>query len=254
MKKLLFLISVLVLLTSCGPLGEKPEEPALQASPDGIQVDHGTVFGMVHFIDENSVEFYTDLDDTGLNGTLNSYKFSEDAVIKVLRDGNLAELPLKNAMSIGLSSSTADYYFYFVINGDQEVLQMTQANVLAETADQNSDDLVYITGVSYGAGSDVVTVDPIRMLSCAEAGKGDSCPNGYVIENKQVESIQYLIPLDKTVFSVIDWGTSIAPDYPMNFVDFEKKFSENKVAFETTPYHLQTDGYKVVSLIEKYLP
>lgn len=255
MKKSVFAFSLLLLLTGCN-VGV--EQQVLQPSPDGIEVDHGTVLGRVTFIDENSVSFSTNLEiaDSQANAEPedggNTYALSKDVVIKVMQGGQLVELPKERAMEISLSSASTSYLFYFVLSND-EVLSMTQAAMPAEGFDSNSDDLVYVTNVYEKDGKDFITVDPFNFLSCEKA-PGEYCPDGYVIKNDTVDAVDYEVPTDKTVFFVIDWGTSTAPAYPMDLADFEAKFTKEKENFSVIPYHLKTDGQQVLSLTEKYIP
>lgn len=261
MKKLSFLFAALFLLTACGQV--KDETVVEQPSPDGIEVDHGEVFAKVQSMDESSVNFTTNLQDTGVEGSPNTYKFAKDAVVNVLQNGKLTALAPKDAVIPIMSSSNLnDYYFYFVLTSD-EVLSMTQANMPAEGYDTNSDDLVYVTNVYEKDGKDFITVDPMEFLTeaegtCSNPATPSDLPqcggSGFTQANKVVESVDYEVPTDKTVFFVIDWGTSTAPAYPMDFADFEAKFTKEKENFGFIPYHLKTDGQKIVSLTEKYLP
>ncbi|MFA5793163.1 MAG: membrane lipoprotein lipid attachment site-containing protein [Candidatus Gracilibacteria bacterium] len=129
--------------------------------------------------------------------------------------------------------------------------------------DANYDDLVYVTDVYERDGKAFVSVDPMEFLTdedgtCSNAVENSDLPqcggSGFTQENKEIQNIEYEVPLDKTVFFVIDWGTSTESSYPMSFSDFEQKFSENKSVFEVTPYHLEATGNQVVSLTEKYIP
>jgi hypothetical protein len=252
MKKLSFLFAALFLLTACNVGVEQVLE---QPSPDGIEVDHGEVFGRVTSIDENSVRFSTNVElaDSQSNAEPedggNTYALSKDVVIKVMEGDQLVELPRERVMEISTSSNLNDYLFYFVLTSD-EVLSMTQAYMPAEGFDSNSDDLVYVTNVYEKDGKNFITVDPMQMLDCSDS----ECPNGFEIKNTEVEAVDYEVPTDKTVFFVIDWGTSTAPAYPMDFADFEAKFTKEKENFGVIPYHLQTEGQQLVSLTEKYLP
>lgn len=265
MKKLSFLFAALFLLTACGQV--KDETAVQEPSPDGIEVDHGSVFGRVTFIDENSVTFSTNLEiaDSQANAEPedggNTYALSKDVVIKVMQGGQLVELPKERAMEISLSSASSSYLFYFVLTGD-EVLSMTQAHMPAEGFDSNSDDLVYVTNVYEKDGKDFVTVDPMEFLTegdgtCSNPATPSDLPqcggSGFIQANKEVEAVDYEIPADKTVIFVINWGTSTVPAYPMDFADFQAKFEKEKENFGVIPYHLETDG-NVVSLTEKYIP
>lgn len=266
MKKLSFLFAALFLLTACGQV--KDETVVQQPSPDGIEVDHGEVIGRVTFIDENSVRFSTNVEiaDSQANAELedegNTYALSKDVVIKVMKGGQLVELPKERAMEISFSSSMSDYVFYFVLT-DDEVLSMTQAAMPAEGFDSSSDDLVYVTNVYQKDGKDFITVDPMEFLTdgdgtCNNSSTPSDLPqcggSGFTQANKVVESVDYEVPSDKTVFFVIDWGTSTAPAYPMDFADFQAKFVKEKENFGVIPYHLQAADQQVVSLTEKYLP
>ncbi len=243
MEKTLSLLSLLLLLTGCNVGVEQQIAPP---SPDGIEVDHGEVLGRVIFIDENSVRFSTDLES--FEGE-NTYALAEDVVIKVMEGEQLMVLPRERAMEISLSSNSNDYLFYFVLTND-EVLEMTQAVLPEEQHDEATDDLVYVTAVYEKDGKNFITVDPMQMLPCSD----EQCPNGFEMQNEEVESIEYEVPAGRTPFFVINWGVSTAPIYPMDFADFQQKFIDEKENFAIIPYHLKVDGQEVLTLTEKYLP
>jgi len=245
MKKLLFILGFSILLTACGQVGQ--ETVVQQPSPDGIEVDHGSVFGRVTFIDENSVSFTTDLQDSGVESGPNTYALSKDVVIKVMEGEQLVELPRERAMDISFSSNSNDYLFYFVLT-DTEVLSMTQAVLPEEHHDEATDDLVYVIDVYERYGEYFVVVDPMEFLACTD------CPNGYERQNQLEERIHYEVPVGRTPFFVINWGTSIVSAYPMDFADFQAKFEKEKENFGVIPYHLKIDGTQVLSLTEKYIP
>jgi hypothetical protein len=271
MKKTLSLLSLLLLLTGCNVGVEQQIAPP---SPDGIEVDHGEVLAQLIFADETSVEFTTDFKiydsqeeaDAAPEIRRTTYPFSKDVVIKVIKDGKLVEITPDHAIEISLSSYGGDYYFYFVLSND-EVLSMTQADMILKADLNSNEDLVYVTDVYEQDGEPFLAVTPIVMLGepdCTNnpakisAGQLACNPNGFLIEETG-ESYSYGIPSDGAFF-LIDWAnyTEFPPSKPMTFNEFKDYFTANPDYFLSKPFHLQADleatDYAFKSLVEKYIP